>query len=132
MMRILAELIILFSFVDRDMVMRFYWGLGVGHIYSHQSQAHDDQVSDGFSTEELANIGDETEVQIENKDNSDDENGGDDDDAEGEDVMEPGLGMEDRENEGWMNEDSDQDEDEDGDMGEEDTEFLERYDMYGL
>ena len=25
-----------FSFVDRDMVMRFHWGLGVGHAYTHQ------------------------------------------------------------------------------------------------
>jgi hypothetical protein len=23
-------------FVDRDMVMRYHWGLGVGHVYSHQ------------------------------------------------------------------------------------------------
>ncbi|RDB25047.1 hypothetical protein Hypma_007810 [Hypsizygus marmoreus] len=27
-------------FVDRDMVMRYYWGLGVGHVYSHGSQTH--------------------------------------------------------------------------------------------
>ncbi|KAF7969636.1 hypothetical protein HWV62_26769 [Athelia sp. TMB] len=24
-------------FVDRDMVMRFHWGLGVGHVYTHHS-----------------------------------------------------------------------------------------------
>ena len=24
-------------FVDRDMVMRYHWGLGVGHVYSHHS-----------------------------------------------------------------------------------------------
>lgn len=24
------------SFVDRDMVMRYHFGLGVGHVYSHQ------------------------------------------------------------------------------------------------
>lgn len=23
------------SFADRDMVMRYYWGLGIGHAYSH-------------------------------------------------------------------------------------------------
>lgn len=22
-------------FVDRDMLMRYYWGLGVGHVHSH-------------------------------------------------------------------------------------------------
>ena len=24
------------SFVDRDMVMRYHWGLGVGHTYAHE------------------------------------------------------------------------------------------------
>jgi hypothetical protein len=24
-----------FRFVDRDMVMRYHWGMGVGHVYSH-------------------------------------------------------------------------------------------------
>lgn len=28
-----------FSFVDRDMIMRHYWGLGVGHTYAHISAA---------------------------------------------------------------------------------------------
>ena len=28
-------ILILSSFVDRDMVMRYHWGLGVGHVYSH-------------------------------------------------------------------------------------------------
>ena len=23
-------------FVDRDMLMRFHWGLGIGHVYTHQ------------------------------------------------------------------------------------------------
>lgn len=27
-------------FVDRDMVMRYHWGLGVGHIYSHDTTTH--------------------------------------------------------------------------------------------
>jgi hypothetical protein len=26
-------------FVDRDMVMRYYWGMGVGHAYSHEQTA---------------------------------------------------------------------------------------------
>jgi hypothetical protein len=30
------------SFVDRDMMMRYHWGLGVGHLYSHQPiHSHD-------------------------------------------------------------------------------------------
>ena len=28
-----------FRFVDRDMLMRYHWGLGVGHIYSHGQRA---------------------------------------------------------------------------------------------
>jgi hypothetical protein len=24
-------------FVDWDMVMRYHWGLGIGHVYSHHS-----------------------------------------------------------------------------------------------
>ena len=28
-----------FRFVDRDMVMRYYWGMGVGHAYSHEQTA---------------------------------------------------------------------------------------------
>jgi hypothetical protein len=31
---------ILDSFVDRDMIMRFLWGLGVGHIYANPQAAH--------------------------------------------------------------------------------------------
>jgi hypothetical protein len=29
-----------FSFVDRDMVMRYHWGLGVGHVYGHHSSSN--------------------------------------------------------------------------------------------
>jgi len=29
-----------FRFVDRDMLMRYHWGLGVGHIYSHVQRAN--------------------------------------------------------------------------------------------
>jgi hypothetical protein len=26
------------SFVDRDMVMRYHWGLAVGHTYAHEKE----------------------------------------------------------------------------------------------
>jgi hypothetical protein len=29
----------LIRFVDRDMLMRFHWGLGVGHLYSHEDRS---------------------------------------------------------------------------------------------
>jgi hypothetical protein len=28
------------SFVDRDMAMRFHWGLGIGHTYADMSSSH--------------------------------------------------------------------------------------------
>ncbi|KAF7969982.1 hypothetical protein HWV62_25400, partial [Athelia sp. TMB] len=31
-------------FVDRDMLMRFHWGLGVGHVYAHRSPCHNSSV----------------------------------------------------------------------------------------
>jgi hypothetical protein len=34
-----------FRFVDRDMVMRYYWGMGVGHAYSHEQTAFDPTAS---------------------------------------------------------------------------------------
>lgn len=109
-----------FSFVDRDMVMRFYWGLGVGHTYSHQSQ----QMSDIMLTEGLVKEELKEEDQTNEEEHKDEEDGED---------MGSGLGMEDRENENWMDEDSDIDEG-DGDVADEygDAEFLERYQMYGL
>jgi hypothetical protein len=36
-------LIDILSFVDRDMVMRYEWGLGIGHVYSWKN----DQVAGG-------------------------------------------------------------------------------------
>src|SRR5712664_2190613 len=31
-------------FVDRDMLMRFHWGLAVGHVYAHQQPCTDPSV----------------------------------------------------------------------------------------
>jgi len=28
---------LLFSFVDHDMLMRYYWGFGVGHAYAYDN-----------------------------------------------------------------------------------------------
>ena len=35
------------SFVDRDMVMRYHWGLGIGHVYAHVKRSSEDNESDG-------------------------------------------------------------------------------------
>jgi hypothetical protein len=34
-----AELTFITSFVDRDMLMRYHWGLAVGHVYTHQRKS---------------------------------------------------------------------------------------------
>ena len=39
-------------FVDRDMLMRYHFGLGVGHIYSRHSAAGGSDHSPGDSTQE--------------------------------------------------------------------------------
>lgn len=36
----------LYSFVDRDMLMRYEWGLGIGHIYSWKKPAAHHHASD--------------------------------------------------------------------------------------
>lgn len=33
-------------FVDRDMVMRYHWGLGIGHVYAHVQSPIEDGESD--------------------------------------------------------------------------------------
>jgi hypothetical protein len=55
------------SFVDRDMVMRYYWGLGIGHIYSH----HQDSVWEKPSQHDSSSTDDSCSA---HKYSSDDEN----------------------------------------------------------
>jgi len=45
--------IILSSFVDRDMLMRFHWGLAVGHVYTHQQPCANGSVVWGNSGQDL-------------------------------------------------------------------------------
>ena len=49
-------ILILSSFVDRDMVMCYHWGLGVGHVYSHSDCAGNgiiqNQTADGEHEQE--------------------------------------------------------------------------------
>lgn len=129
-----AEIKSINSFVDRDMVMRFYWGLGIGHAYSHQTQTTDVpmKVLMDEAQEDEVEVLDEAEANMEGSCHKDSMDMGDGEDNEDEeDDSGSALGMEDRENEGWMDENSDSDE---GDIEEddEDADFLEKYDMYGL
>ena len=38
------------SFADRDMAMRYHWGLGIGHAYSHGKEDHSQQSTTSPST----------------------------------------------------------------------------------
>lgn len=40
------------SFVDRDMMMRYHWGLGVGHTYAYQQASPIAEVDDNMNEEE--------------------------------------------------------------------------------
>ena len=53
-------------FVDRDMMMRYHWGHGVGHIYAFTSDLgqeelvgdNDGDIGDGEKTSDTAEVGD--------------------------------------------------------------------------
>lgn len=93
-------------FVDRDMVMRFHWGLGVGHVYSHADSSNADTVGRGVEEDEDYEqnstydlLGNDTNVQtVENIIEDEDE------DEENLGVAEE-LGLEDRETDIWADSD---------------------------
>ena len=47
-------IIMVSSFVDRDMVMRYHWGLGVGHTYAY-GRGVDNETNDGDERDPAAN-----------------------------------------------------------------------------
>lgn len=47
------------SFVDRDTIMHFHYGLGVGHVYSHQTNPCLTQVTPSPTTQTPAHLEDE-------------------------------------------------------------------------
>lgn len=80
----------LLSFVDRDMLMRYHWGLAVGHVYTHGSQTTPNapRSQSQPQDEEIANIGAggaselEPEIQIEEDIVDNVSEGGDEEDAQ--------------------------------------------------
>lgn len=101
-------------FVDRDMVMRFYWGLGVGHVYSHG-----DAILEGGSEDQIMESEDEEDpvetfevvMRSEEPDACNlDEDLEEEEDAERVGPSEENLGMDDGDDEDW--------EDSDDDLGE--------------
>lgn len=96
------------------MVMHFYWGLGVGHVYAHDppdlpgSLDMADQ-NDGEEEEKEfpINDGGSDGGMVREDKNEEDEK---DEDEDEDDKYLGDLGMGDRENDGWMDEDSDDNE----------------------
>lgn len=89
-------------FVDRDMLMRCYWGMGVGHVYAHGTR--DNQATN--STDPNTASDSESEHDVEMVDvNGQQESAVEQDDGDNED--DPELGLEDREKDQWDSEDSD-------------------------
>jgi hypothetical protein len=92
-------------FADRDILMRYHWGLGVGHIHAHQPVAwsgHDsedprDVPSPGREPEEAsATYSGNTQTG---------------NDSDGDDTDNPELDLEDRDLEGWEDVESEDSED---------------------
>lgn len=97
-----------FRFADRDMLMRFYWGLGVGHVYSHQEgdTGEDMDIDEGESEGEDETM-DGDKVLEEDEDENDDEL------VEGEpELSNAELGLNDLEGNPWYDEDDEDLEDE--------------------
>ena len=85
----MKNLILFARFLDRDMVLRFYWGLAVGHIYTHDNSTpqhrsgivpdlpNDIEALDAFEREPNEGhldvvVGDETrEYSLEDRDHAD-------------------------------------------------------------
>jgi hypothetical protein len=88
---------IVVRFVDRDMMMRFFWGLGVGHVYAHakctttvqSSAVEEPEPADGL-------LPLETDCQANDSDTQD----GRDSDMPADYDM-PELNISDREDDGW-------------------------------
>lgn len=69
-------------FVDRDMLMRFHFGLGVGHVYSHHRAAHIIQ-QDGMAAQYHVGEADDDDTAFweDDKGSQDEEEDDDDDDT---------------------------------------------------
>jgi hypothetical protein len=102
-----------FRFVDRDMLMRYHWGLGVGHIYSHGQRA--DAPSEFTDRQTISTAGDEDSV---NEEPPNDDNASD--------AENPELGFDNREDD-WI----DIEEGSEDELEEEDEIIVAMDDMYG-
>lgn len=106
-------------FSDRDLLMRYHWGLGVGHFHAHQSALTSGCISDLTEDAEETQVPDpglqETLGESHAQDNDRDS------DSMGYESEKPELCLEDLDLEGWDDVEMDDGEDGDGD-GDEDPE----------
>jgi hypothetical protein len=119
-------------FADRDMLMRYHWGLGIGHIYSHEHHSHPSHsiladsgaIEPDDTSEEQANDLDLCPMEWDD----DNDNGGP------MEVEDPELGLEELDNEPELEWDSESElgpnEGELSDMNEISDEELELYSTY--
>jgi hypothetical protein len=111
-----------FRFSERDILMRYHWGQGVGHFHAHQPSGT------SFHTSEELDAGDAELRECETEERLNEDDGDVDGNSDVGIPHDPELGLEDREYEGW-------DEEEDGEGGgsEEDMEEdMEEEDFTGI
>lgn len=106
-------------FVDRDMLMRYHWGLGVGHVYSHGQSAF--ATATTTSTED---VNQDRATEMHSTDEAIPEVHGEDHDGPSDDEN-PELGFNDLEDD-WI----DESEGESGSEEEEEELILAMHDMY--
>jgi hypothetical protein len=110
-------------FADRDMVMRYHWGLAIGHTYTHAaasdgSVVHVSTANSETHEDDLALESDSASMPVDVLPPQNGENADQDD---------PELSFENRED-NWTDVEEGDDDEENGD----DDEFLDLNDMYGL
>lgn len=116
-------------FVDRDMVMRYHWGLAIGHVYTHRQRSTHAGVSwpgiDVYSKRRTATppVDPQIEPRLEKEqregngesmvdiDGNGGENGGDGDGSEDDDKVQDDIGTDDEweDEDGWTESDGDDD-----------------------
>jgi hypothetical protein len=110
----------LHRFSERDLMMRYYWGLGVGHFYVHQTAATTDCV---LQIPEDTQAPDSEQEELLGGSDNDASNYVQDGDSEVYDSDNPELGLDDRQSDEW-GEDGDES---DGDDRDEDENMEDEY-----
>ncbi|KAF8218408.1 hypothetical protein L208DRAFT_1351762 [Tricholoma matsutake] len=103
-------------FSDRDLLMRYHWGLGVGHFHAHQSASSLGCVSDVAEDAQDIQVPD-VELQEASEESPAQANNRGSDMGYDSESENPELCLEDRDLEGW--DDIEMDDVEDGDDGDE-------------